>query len=299
MRIAVVTTSYPAADVPSDPSGHFVQAEVAELERDGAEVFVVRPEPGGAFGWPGAAVRLRARPWRAFEAGGWMMGAAFEVRAARPDRIVAHWAVPSAWPVALAAGTDAELDVVSHGGDVRLLVGMPAVVRARIAGAIARRASRWRFVSALLLDALLAACDDEARSAIERVATVAPGVLHMIDVREASAARRRAFKDRRLYVCAGRLVAKKRVDKVIDYVASTRADGGVLVVLGDGPERPRLERQAYRWGLDARFLGTRPRHDTLIWLGAADEIVHASEAEGLSTVIREAEHLGVSVTILT
>jgi glycosyltransferase involved in cell wall biosynthesis len=96
-------------------------------------------------------------------------------------------------------------------------------------------------------------------------------------------------------------VPSKRVDKVIDYVASGHGDRNdrVLVVVGDGPERKKLEQLARRWGMDVRFVGTRPRRDTLTWLGAADEIVHASMAEGLSTVIREAEHLGVPLTTLT
>ena len=96
--------------------------------------------------------------------------------------------------------------------------------------------------------------------------------------------------------------ATQRVDKVIDYVASARGhDAGehpVLVVLGDGPEKPRLEQLAHRWHMDVRFLGTMPRTEALAWIGAADEVVHASSAEGLSTVVREAEHLGVPVTFL-
>lgn len=300
MRVAVVTTSFPSGE--RDPSGHFVQAEVAELEQAGEEVTVVTPDPGGAFGWPGAAVRLRARPWRAVEAGAWIAKAAAQLRAVRPDRVIAHWSVPSAWPIAVTGAPETELDVVSHGGDVRLLVAMPASLRARIVRAIAARGSRWRFVSARLLDDLASACSEEDAAALRRVAVVAPSTLAMIDVREAAAERRRAFADRRLYVCAGRLVASKRVDRVIDYVASAsgeRRRDRVLVVVGDGPERPRLEQQARRWGMDVRFLGTRSRRDTLTWLGAADEIVHASRAEGLSTVVREAEHLGVPVTILT
>src|SRR5262249_48896745 len=122
--------------------------------------------------------------------------------------------------------------------------------------------------------------------------------LGMPDVRDASRARRASLEGRRLYVCAGRLVASKRVDKVIDYVAARRHDLPVLVVLGDGPERPSLEKQAQRWHLDARFLGVTPRREALTWIGAADELVHASRAEGLSTVVREAEELGVPVTLL-
>lgn len=300
MRVAVVTTSYPSGE--RDPSGHFVQAEVAELERAGHEVAVVTPDPGGAFGWPGAAARLRARPWRALEAGAWIARAAASLRRARPERVIAHWSVPCAWPIALTGAPGADLEVVSHGGDVRLLIGMPSAVRGRIVRAIAARASRWRFVSTRLLDELAGACSDADAVALRRVAIVAPSMLAMIDVREAAAERRRAFANRRLYVCAGRLVASKRVDRVIDYVASAsgeRRRDRVLVVVGDGPERPRLEQLARRWGMDVRFLGTRSRRETLTWLGAADEIVHASRAEGLSTVVREAEHLGVPVTILT
>src|SRR4051812_15004595 len=121
MRVAVVTTSYPAYE--GDPSGHFVAAEVRELEAGGHEVLVIAPRPGGAFGWPGAAARIRARPWRALDAAAWFGRAAMKVRRARVDRIVAHWCVPSA---ILAAAGDAELEIVSHGGDVRLLLAMPA-----------------------------------------------------------------------------------------------------------------------------------------------------------------------------
>ena len=130
--------------------------------------------------------------------------------------------------------------------------------------------------------------------------------LEVLDVRDDSLAKRSAIAGR-LYVCAGRLVPSKRVDKVIDYVATDSARGKrVLVVLGDGPERKRLERVADAWQrstqttplVDVRFLGTTTRRETLGWIGAADELVHASRVEGLSTVVREATHLGVPVTLL-
>lgn len=298
MRVAVVTTSYPSSE--RDPSGHFVESEVKELERSGAEVTVVKPTAGGAFGWPGVAARIRERPWRIFDASVFTGRAAFELRAARPHRVIAHWAVPSAFPIAHAV-PNVELEVVSHGGDVRLLAALPDRARERLTTTIARRAATWRFVSTALLDQLLRTLTDDAAKHVERIALVRPCALTMPDVRDEAARRRREFDGRRLYVCAGRLVASKRVDKVIDYVASGAGDRSarVLVVIGDGPERSRLEHQARRWGVDIRFMGTRSRRDTLAWLGAADEIVHASMAEGLSTVIREAEHLGVRLTTLT
>ena len=78
---------------------------------------------------------------------------------------------------------------------------------------------------------------------------------------------------------------------------STRKDR-VLVVLGDGPQRSHLERLANAWQMDVRFLGKTSRREALGWIGAADELVHASQVEGLSTVLREASHLGVPITIL-
>ena len=297
MRLVVVTTSYPSH--PGDPSGHFVEAEVKDLEAAGHSVVVVRPTAGGAFGWPGAAARIQARPWRAIDAGTWSFRAAAQIAAAKPDRIIANWCVPCAWPIATRAHSATPLEVVSHGGDVRLLVRLPKRITSGVVQAIAHRADRWRFVSETLLDQLSSALSTSDRTLIERVAVVTPGALGVMDVCDAVREKRDTVGDRRLYVCAGRLVHSKRIDKVIDYFADEREHHErVLVVLGDGPERPNLEKLAHRWNIDIRFLGKRPRGETLAWIGAADELVHASRAEGFSTVVREAEHLGVKVTLL-
>jgi glycosyltransferase involved in cell wall biosynthesis len=44
-----------------------------------------------------------------------------------------------------------------------------------------------------------------------------------------------------------------------------------------------------------RFVGAVPREEALAWIGAADALLFASRAEGLSTVVREAEALGIRV----
>src|SRR5262245_54950183 len=80
VRIAILTTSYPRA--PGDPSGHFVEAEAAQLACEGHDVHVIAPGPprrrpgdrgsftvwgAGAetlFGFPGALARARQRPLR-------------------------------------------------------------------------------------------------------------------------------------------------------------------------------------------------------------------------------------------
>jgi teichuronic acid biosynthesis glycosyltransferase TuaC len=302
VRIAVLTTSYPR--FPGDPSGHFVASEVAAMAQRGDAVTVITPgiAPhgdsrvaarvlGAAFGWPGVAARPRRHPLAAPLALAWVAHARRALSRGGPfDRIVAHWAVPCAFPIADAG--DSRVEVVSHGGDVRLLVALPRRVRTAITRRIARRAEAWRFVSDALLETLLGALPDGAADDVRRVARVEPCVLAMPDVTAGIAARRRALEGTRVSVCVGRLVASKRVDAAI---ADAAARGTVLVVVGDGPERARLEATARRLDARVRFVGRTTREDALAWIGAADEVVHASRAEGLSTVLREADALGVTV----
>jgi glycosyltransferase involved in cell wall biosynthesis len=294
MRVAVVTTSWPTD--PSDPSGHFVRAEARALERAGHEVVLVTPPTGGAFGWPGVAARVREQPWRALEVVSWTRRARAQVARVKAQRVVAHWAVPCAWPVAVAA-RDSALEAVSHGGDVRLLTAIPAAARRLVVDAIVARAEQWRFVSAALFEDLVRALDRDTRARLRRIAYIQAATVELPDVRHAVAQRRRVLGEMRAAVTVGRLVASKRVDRIIEHVAQAR-DIDALVVVGDGPERGRLERMARDRGVDARFVGLVPREEALAWIGAADVLLHASEAEGMSTVIREAEALGTCVVRL-
>ncbi len=293
MRIAVVTTSYPADD--DDASGHFVRTEVRRLEREGHDVRVIAPRPGGAFGWPGVAARVRENPWRVVDAARWVIEARREVARAQVDRVVAHWAIPCAWPMGIAS--TAELDVVSHGGDVRLLARLPATVRGVVVRAIARRAKEWRFVSASLRDELLRLVDAEDVSRVRAIARVEEAAIEMPvieELRAKAAVRRRAIGEGApLAISVGRLIASKRVDVALAYAAE---HGARIVVVGDGPERARLEAKAAELGVDARFVGKVSRTDALTWMAAADVLVHASLEEGLSTVVREATAIGLRVT---
>lgn len=114
---------------------------------------------------------------------------------------------------------------------------------------------------------------------------------------EAVARTRRALGEARIAVSVGRLVPSKRVDRAIEHVARTR-EVDALVVVGDGPERGRLEALARARDVDARFLGTVPREDALAWMGAASVVLFASEQEGASTVLREAAAMGTRVVVL-
>src|ERR1700733_10950199 len=168
MRIAIVTTSWPASE--ADPGGHFVRASARELERQGHEVVTVAPRAGGAFGWPGVAARLRDRPHRVFEAALWIVRARAQVARVEADRVVAHWAVPCAWPIAVASRRS--LEVVSHGGDVRLLVALPVAARRHVVRTIASRASQWTFASDALMHELLSSLERADRLAAPRIALV-------------------------------------------------------------------------------------------------------------------------------
>lgn len=252
---------------------------------NGLDVIPIRGH--GVFGWPGALPRLRQNPLLSFGAARWIREARHVLAAAGPfDRIVAHWAIPCAFPIAM--GAHGALEIVSHGSDVSLLEQLPAAIRVRIVSAVFDRATEWRFVSQPLLERL-------ARVVPERLlqnATVRPCAIDIPDVGVRAAEKRREMA--RPFVSAiGRLVASKRIDRIVEVAA---AECVPLVVVGDGPERRRLENAAR--GADARFVGSVPRHEALAWMRASNELWYAARNEGLPTVLREAEALGVPVRML-
>lgn len=298
MRVAVVTTSYPAFE--GDPSGHFVAAEVSAMRARGDEVTVLRPAAGGAFGWPGVAARLRENPLRSAEVARFIASTRAAIARGSFDRVVTHWALPSAWPCALGARFHGPLEIVSHGADVRLLRALPGVTRRGIVERLLERGS-WRFVSEALRDALATSLSPRlARDLRERSFVEPPALSIDAGVAALARARRDALGEGEVYVSAGRLVPSKRVGAAVDWVAQRArtvrdAPQPRLVVVGDGPERERLTRLAADLRVDARFVGATSRPEALAWIGAADALLFASRAEGLSTVLREAAALGVRV----
>lgn len=302
-RVAVVTTSYPSSE--QDWVGHFVRQEALELAAEGHAVTVITPRTaisdGGVrtldfaasgvlspFGPPGAAARIRAFPPRALVAAAWAAHVRGALRRERFDRVIAHWAIPSAWPA-----VGARCEIVSHGSDVRLLAAMPAPLRARFVATLASLARPWRFVSDALRDTLLASLEPGLASRVRAVATVKAPSIALPDV--SRRAQRLRAQLGAFDVSVGRLVTSKRVDRAIDRAAST---GELLVVVGDGPERASLERRAARSAAPVRFVGDLPRDEALAYLAAARALVFASEAEGCSTVVREARALATRVDLL-
>jgi glycosyltransferase involved in cell wall biosynthesis len=293
----VVTTSYPAS--PGDPSGHFVAAEVAELRARGRRVTVLAPRvcgerstdpdlrrlpAGDAFGWPGVLARLSERPARAFGVLRFVLAARRELsRLTDAERIVAHFVVPSAWPISGERRT--RLEVVAHGSDVRLIERLPRPLR--------------RLIARRLEDAEVRCVSHELRRRLERALAPftparcsvmpAPLALPQKQTRDEARAELGVARDTRLFVVAGRLLASKRAD--VALAALRLVPRALAVVVGDGPERERLERLFP----EARFVGRSSRERTLTWIAAADAVVTASKLEGAPSVVREARALGTPV----
>ena len=96
-------------------------------------------------------------------------------------------------------------------------------------------------------------------------------------------------------VTVGRLVPLKRIDRVIEAVAP--CDGVGLVIVGDGPERERLEHLARACGMAERVhvAGRHSQAETLALMAACDLFVLNSTHEGLPHAVLEAMALGLPV----
>jgi glycosyltransferase involved in cell wall biosynthesis len=94
---------------------------------------------------------------------------------------------------------------------------------------------------------------------------------------------------------AGRLMAAKALE--VGLAALARIPDVALVVVGDGPDRPRLERLTEELGLDGRvrFLGARSRDEVLRTLYAADAAVLPSRWENFPHLVVEALAVGTPV----
>jgi glycosyltransferase involved in cell wall biosynthesis len=96
-------------------------------------------------------------------------------------------------------------------------------------------------------------------------------------------------------VTVGRLVPWKRVDGLLELLKDVPDLG--LVVVGEGPERPRLERLARDLEVSDRvyLAGQRSRKDALGLMAACDLFALNSTYEGFPHVVLEAMALGLPV----
>jgi glycosyltransferase involved in cell wall biosynthesis len=95
----------------------------------------------------------------------------------------------------------------------------------------------------------------------------------------------------------GRLSKAKNVDVLLDALAQVRREGYPIsaTIVGEGPERENLERQAERLAIAplVRFTGGIPFDQVISYLEEADLLVLASETEGWPKSLAEAMAFGV------
>lgn len=298
-RVIVVSTSFPR--VPGDAAGHFVRSDALRRAEAGHEVHVVCPDArtrrrdaelvvhgvGGEdlFAWPGAWTRARERPARLGYAPGFVLRARRLVRelgAAQPSRLVAHWALPSAWPIAVDhAGP---LEIVSHGADIRLLLRLPFTLRSALVKRLLGCDLTWVFVSSALREQLSAGLDGPLAARLEELSHVEAAPIDVPPRHTLPAlAQRYGLEPAGYAVWVGRDIPSKRLDLALEAAELARVP---LAIVG-----------ATRRSSSARVhsLGTIPRLDALSMIAHARLLLSTSALEGAPTAVREARALGVPV----
>ena len=101
--------------------------------------------------------------------------------------------------------------------------------------------------------------------------------------------------DARVLLSVCRLDPQKGVDVVVRALPAIRErhPDAQLVVLGEGPERSRLEGLAEELGVPLHLLGRVP--DVAAWLGRAEVLVHPVRWEGFGLAVLEAMLAGLPV----
>ncbi len=325
LRLLVLTTTFPRWRGDSSPA--FV-ADLCATLSDEMDVTVLAPGSAGAatrervgavdvhrfpYSWPASSQRLAdgailpnirrnrllaaqvpalilAELWAA-----WRL-----VAAGRFDAIHAHWAVPQGAVAAmLKHRAGVPVLTTAHGGDIYALRrGAPL------------GAKRWALRAS---DAITAVSSQLKREVValgvdeRRVSVVPMGVDTARFAPEAAsdALRRELSPDGPLLLFVGRLVEKKGARYAIDAMpAILRAEpGACLIIVGDGPERPALERQTRELGLQRAITFAGPSaHDDLPRLYAsADVFIGPSvverngDTESFGVVFAEAQSSGCPV----
>lgn len=152
---------------------------------------------------------------------------------------------------------------------------------------------------AVIAVSTIIAADLRAR-APELGATRIETIPNPVDVEplRAAAARTPRPLDAPYAVYSGKLATNKGVAHLVPALVEAGLDWPVVVV-GDGPERARVEAEARAAGLDVRFAGWLDRDEALAWVAHASLLVFPSHGpESLSRVLLEAGALGVPVAAM-
>ncbi|MEZ5332961.1 MAG: glycosyltransferase family 4 protein [Thermoanaerobaculia bacterium] len=319
--VLMVSSSFPRR--PGDSAGHFVGRLAAGLADAGLAVEVLAPHERGlrrqerlgavpvrrlryfipaalqrlAYG-SGIPANLRHHPLAWLELPFFLLVFAIAiVRRGRGSRLIhAHWGVLGALAVATRRLHRSPVVVTVHGSDLHPGVRPPAV------GGVTRFAIRRANV-------VLTPSEDFRRRCLELGASDCRFVPHGVDgpqhgeLDRVRAARRERLGHRAAprLIAVGRLVPERRHALLLEALAGIDLDRrGELVLVGDGPERKRLEDLAGRLGPSwtVRFAGAVPTGAVGELLAEADLYVSATAVEtfGLATLEAAAWELPIVTT---
>ncbi len=313
-RIAILSTSWPTTARAAD--GPFVAEMARALAARGHEVRALVPgtRPGQSLRAPqgvdlvGVRHTLRARDAVAFHRGGvpdharepgrWpaLIGFPPALAAAlrhgpRPDLILSHWGLPAGLVASVVAPEVRHLGIW-HSADVHLARTTPTLARAALRGMDAV----W-CTGPSKLDLLRGI----ARGALPDASRIHVGPMPppALSLPERDAARASLGLDRPTLLTLGRLTPIKGLDVLCAALAGTE---WTWLVAGDGPARARLEADARRHRVDARFLGHVEGAEKGRCLAAADFFVQPStrrgaREEGTPVALLEALRAGLPAVV--
>jgi glycosyltransferase involved in cell wall biosynthesis len=273
----------------------FVQTHAASLRRYRPLVVGLEGK-GGA--WPQLAGRLLVASRgeaAALKLLGRAAGLARRVAAERPRLVHAHFATDGLIALPLADALGVPLVTTLHGFDVTrgrgalLSSGRLTWMRYAVAGeSLRRRGALFLAVSDAIRAKALAAGFPPERTVTHR---------NGVDLARFRAG---AAPEPGLVLHVGRLVEKKGTALLLEAMAGV---DGRLVVIGDGPLRPQLERQAAALGERVRFLGSLPPAAVAEWMARSSVLAAPSvtardgDSEGLPTVVAEAAAASLPVVV--
>jgi len=212
----------------------------------------------------------------------------------QPDVIDGHFAFPDGYAaVHLGRSIGVPVVVTCHGSDLRQYPEIP------VAGAM----TRWTLRHA---DRVISVSSDLMRRSIElgcapdKAIFLTNGVdPAKFSVRAQSECRAQLGLplNRKIGVYVGFLIDRKDQSLILQAQAELRRQGApvpLVVLVGDGPNRQRLENEIIALGLhnDVILAGQRRHDEVALWMGAADWLLLSSSSEGWATVYFEAMACG-------
>ena len=223
-----------------------------------------------------------------------MVGVCREYAASASYLIVSH-ALPVGTAAMIARWTGgAPYVVFCHGLDVKLAAGHW------------RRRLLFRLVcrNAKLVAANSEATAKEIRRLVPnlKIITLTPGVRRLTGMSRRDARSRLGIAEHEEVVLAvARLIPRKGVDVLLEATERLpNRENLTVAVVGDGPERAKLEQMAEHLKHRVRFVPEAPDEDVGLWYASADVFClplreHASDMEGFGIVYLEAAIHGLPV----